>query len=152
MLLRTVSENLKQTNKQKKEMLDVFAGPFLCYRCPTHIAAIFDCLTCLFSTHFSWHTLKLTSSNYIQENMEREPHLPHLLHPREIKTDRMTDGENVWKQETPLKTISTVRPYTIISNVTHCSPHAHTKTFIMPWMSADGSVSELFTSGNAGTI
>lgn len=55
-------------------------------------------------------------------------------------------------QETPLKTISIVRPHTIISNVTHCPPHAHTKTFITLCLSADGSACELFTSGNAGTI
>lgn len=55
-------------------------------------------------------------------------------------------------QETPLKTISIVTPLTAISDVTHGPPHAHTKTFIQPWLSADGSVFELFTSGNAGTI
>ena len=77
--------------------------------------------------------------------MEREPHLPHRVHQRE----RERQSRKCLKaQETQLKTISIVRHHTIISNVTH----AHTKTFIQPCLSADGSACELFTSGNAGTI
>ncbi len=126
------------------------SGPFLSCRCLTHVAAIFDGL---FSALLSWHALELTSSIYIQENMEKR--LINAIWWRKRKRERQDDRWSMRclkAQETPLKTISIVRPHTIITNVTHCPPHAHTKTFIPPCLSADGSACELFTSGNVGTI
>lgn len=90
-----------KVSEDVKKKKSVFAGPLLCYRCPTHIAAIFDCL---FSALFSWHALELTSSIYIQENMETEPHLPHLVHPRERERARQDDRRSrkcLKAQETP---------------------------------------------------
>lgn len=78
--------------------------------------------------------------------MEREPRLPRLSHQKGRERKRLK------AQGTPLKTISISSSHSTISNVTHGPPHAHSKTFIQPCLSADVSAFELFTSGNAGTI
>lgn len=77
-------------------MQPVLSGPIICYTCPTHIVAIFDCL---FSALFTWHALELTPSIYVVENMEMEPHLPHLAHPRGGRVEGREGRQTAWQAE-----------------------------------------------------